>query len=564
MNVSMRLGTTQVSALVNIMALNGFFSRIYCPVSFQLRILARRHVRTASPMLVTTRRASSWRGTSCLSFSFSKTPKVLFGRLEFPFSSMAHQPEHDNDDFTREIPFFLADIGEGIAEVELLQWYVNVGDSVAQFDRICEVQSDKATVEITSRYDGVITSLNGAVGDMVAVGSPLLHLRVKGKATESTTSSNNEAESVTLNNVDEKQDRLQIPSLESNYDIDGKSNDSTRALTAMKSSTKVLTTPAVRKLAMDYDLDLGNMVGTGPKGRILKADVKKLLRDKGLLEEETESTDAAARQPQPTLEEDTVVEIKGYNRLMVKSMTASLEIPHMCYADEVNMNAILKCRRELKPLAESHGIKLSLLPFAIKAASLSMKEYPVINSTLNKEQYKLTYRASHNIGVAMDTPRGLAVPVVKDCQNLSVMEIALELERLKKLVRAMFIALCRDFDTFQHSHVCFFICHSLQASEGSLSEGDITDATFTLSNIGAIGGTYMSPIVTSPQVAIGAMGRIQRLPRFGADNVIEEINIMQISWGGDHRVIDGATMARFSNQWKNYMESPMTMVFAMK
>jgi 2-oxoisovalerate dehydrogenase E2 component (dihydrolipoyl transacylase) len=157
---------------------------------------------------------------------------------------------------------------------------------------------------------------------MVAVGSPLLHLRVKGKATESTTISNNEAESVTLNNVDEKQDRLQIPSLESNYDIEGKSNDSTRALTAMKSSTKVLTTPAVRKLAMDYDLDLGNMVGTGPKGRILKADVKKLLRDKGLLEEETESTDAAARQPQPTLEEDTVVEIKGYNRLMVKSMTA--------------------------------------------------------------------------------------------------------------------------------------------------------------------------------------------------------------------------------------------------
>jgi 2-oxoisovalerate dehydrogenase E2 component (dihydrolipoyl transacylase) len=470
-----------------------------------------------------------------LSFSFSKTPKVLSGRLEFPFSSMAHQPEHDNDDFTREIPFFLADIGEGIAEVELLQWYVNVGDSVAQFDRICEVQSDKATVEITSRYDGVITSLNGAVGDMVAVGSPLLHLRVKGKATESATSSNDEAESVTLNNVDEKQDRLQIPSLESNYDIEGKSNDSTRALTAMKSSTKVLTTPAVRKLAMDYDLDLGNMVGTGPKGRILKADVKKLLRDKGLLEEETESTDAAARQPQPTLEEDTVVEIKGYNRLMVKSMTASLTIPHMCYADEVNMNAILKCRRELRPLAESHGIKLSLLPFAIKAASLSMKEYPVINSTLNKEQYKLTYRASHNIGVAMDTPRGLAVPVVKDCQNLSVMEIAFELERLKKL-----------------------------ASEGSLSEGDITDATFTLSNIGAIGGTYMSPIVTSPQVAIGAMGRIQRLPRFGADNVIEEINIMQISWGGDHRVIDGATMARFSNQWKNYMESPMTMVFAMK
>lgn len=98
-----------------------------------------------------------------------------------------------------------------------------------------------------------------------------------------------------------------------------------------------------------------------------------------------------------------------------------------------------------------------------------------------------------------------------------------------------------------------------------MAESDITDATFTLSNIGAIGGTYMSPIVTSPQVAIGAMGRIQRLPRFVEDSYdVEETNIMQISWGGDHRVIDGATMARFSNQWKDYMESPMSMVFSMK
>ena len=318
---------------------------------------------------------------------------------------------------------------------------------------------------------------------------------------------------------------------------------------------------------MDYDLDLGNMVGTGPKGRILKADVMKLLKDSGLLDEQVKSD---AKQPAPSqvsqeaVVEDTIVEIKGYNRLMVKSMTASLQIPHMCYSDEINMNAILQCRQELKPLAESHGIKLSLLPFAIKAASLAMKEYPVVNSTLNVEEYKLTYRANHNVGVAMDTPRGLAVPVVKDCQNLSVMDIALELERLKKLVRNVMcrsvacLAVTVDFG----SRV--ITTHS-KASEGALAESDITDATFTLSNIGAIGGTYMSPIVTSPQVAIGAMGRIQRLPRFVDDSFnVEETHIMQISWGGDHRVIDGATMARFSNQWKEYMESPMSMVFAMK
>lgn len=356
----------------------------------------------------------------------------IFVPLSRFFSSVAQ--DADDDHSSRVIPFLLADIGEGIAEVELLQWYVNEGDHVAQFDRICEVQSDKATVEITSRYDGIIERLDGASGDMISVGSPLLHIRIVDEEDEGGQQATNEETasttnvSATLNNVDDEQDRLHIPSLQSKYEIG--SDDKTTTV-----ASKVLTTPAVRKLAMDYDLDLGNMVGTGPKGRILKADVMKLLKDGGILDEE-ESTQPTAPAQTATVVEDTVVEIKGYNRLMVKSMTASLQIPHMCYSDEINMNAILKCRQELKPLAESHGIRLSLLPFAIKAASLAMKEYPVVNSTLDAQEYKLTYRASHNIGVAMDTPRGLAVPVVKDCQDRSVMEIALELERLKKLVRA--------------------------------------------------------------------------------------------------------------------------------
>lgn len=407
-----------------------------------MRVLGRRQGRSC-PMLTVSRPASSLRATSrLLTASSISSSEVLISHYGHKISSnrtLSSLAQDDDDEApsnTKVIPFLLADIGEGIAEVELLQWYANVGDSVAQFDRICEVQSDKATVEITSRYDGVITALDGAVGDMISVGSPLLHIRVSG-GREAGENEGNESVSATLNNVDDKQDRLQIPSLQSKYEIGtGKQQTSPESLSKSLSS-KVLTTPAVRKLAMDYDLDLGNMVGTGPKGRILKADVIKLLKDGGLLDEETVSTDIAKQSQQAALavEEDTVVEIKGYNRLMVKSMTASLAIPHMCYSDEINMNAILACRQELKPLAESLGIKLSLLPFAIKAASLSMKPYPVINSTLNAEQYKLTYRASHNIGVAMDTPRGLAVPVVKNCQNLSVMEIAMELERLKKLVR---------------------------------------------------------------------------------------------------------------------------------
>lgn len=344
------------------------------------------------------------------------------------FSSLAQEEPESKT----VIPFLLADIGEGIAEVELLQWYVTPGDHVAQFDRICEVQSDKATVEITSRYDGVIERLDGEVGDMISVGTPLLHIAVASKDDERKTEDKPETPS-TLNNVDDKEDRLHIPSLASKFDLD----NNTEQVPASKTA-KVLTTPAVRKLSMDYDLDLGNIVGTGPKGRVLKADVLKILKDSGILDEG--STDSqqpkTAPGPKEDVVEDQTVELKGFTRLMVKSMTASLKIPHMCYADEIIMNEILKCRQELKPLAESHGVKLSLLPFAMKAASLAMKEYPVLNSTLNAEEYKVTYRANHNIGVAMDTPRGLAVPVVKECQNLSVLEIARELERLKNLVRA--------------------------------------------------------------------------------------------------------------------------------
>ena len=447
--------------------------------------------------------------------------------------------DHDN---TKVVPFLLADIGEGIAEVELLQWFVEPGMRVQQFDRVCEVQSDKATVEITSRFDGVIDSLNGQVGDMISVGSPLLHIAVEDSA--STPSPDPPASAPTpvptLHNIDDKQDRLHIPQVASTFPEYDNYDDTGANEAKLRAPSKVLATPAVRKLGMDHDIDLGSIAGTGPKGRILKGDLLKIIKAKEGAPVYQPPTGIArtssAGEPVLATEEDTVVPIRGYNRLMVKSMTESLQVPQMCYSDEVNMNALKLCREELKPLAASQGVKLSYLPLLIKAASLAIADYPVLNSSINVEDFTLTYHNDHNIGVAMDSPRGLVVPVIKKCQSLSILDIARELTRLQEA-----------------------------AKEGSLYEDDISGVTFSLSNIGAIGGTYMSPIVAPPQVAIGAIGKIQRLPRFvGDSNEVEEANIMQISWGGDHRVVDGATLARFSNQWKVYLERPMTMTFSMK
>lgn len=446
---------------------------------------------------------------------------------------------NEKESSKQTVPFLLADIGEGIAEVELLQWFVSPGDSVRQFDPVCEVQSDKATVEITSRYDGVVTSLEGQVGDIIAVGNPLMHLTLNAGNNVSTTtdappklSSIQEEEHVQQSLPDE-------PTQKQDYGEHDLKISASGAIPAPNNVfAKILATPAVRRLGKENNIDLMSIEGSGRDGRVVKSDVLRILakQDSGVVSSNTQKdqpmSDSALA---TTTKATTTMPIRGYSRLMIKSMEASLQLPHMCYSDEVDMTQLKECRSQLQQsnlLLDSSVNKLSYLPFFVKAASLAIKDFPMINATIDAEACTMTYHVDHHIGVAMDTSRGLAVPVVRSCQNKSVLEIAIELNRLRDL-----------------------------ASTNALNEHDIANPTFTMSNIGAIGGTYMSPIVTPPQVAIGAMGKIQRLPRFVDDHSdeIRSAHIMQISWAADHRAIDGATMARFSNRWKSLIESPMTM-----
>lgn len=487
----------------------------------------------------------------------------------FSTASVSHQSD--------VIPFVLADIGEGIAEVELLQWFIQEGDQVHQFDRICEVQSDKATVEITSRYDGRITSLQHEKGDMVKVGTPLLYLESNGDNHVSnlqTTPSH--AQHM------EEHERLRIPSIGSQYHLStdhrGKGDDTGNGVNPPVVSlqndideshggprstfpSKVLTTPATRKLAMEYSIDLPSIIGTGPNGRVLKGDVLTVLKERGLMPTNNEQqaspksdermvssayvapVDSTKEKSSLTndsvvtsidqvvlpLKQDTAMEIRGYNRLMVQSMTTSLQIPHMVYADEINVTG----------LRTQYKATLPFLPYCIKATSMALGKYPLLNASFDAEANRIMLWADHNIGIAMDTPRGLIVPVIKQVQNKSLAEIVSELQRLKQCAR-----------------------------DSSVPPEDLRGATFTLSNIGAIGGggTYMSPIVTSPQVAIGALGKVQRVPRFVGENSteVQETYIVNVSWGGDHRVVDGATMARFHTQWKKYLEDPIFLVQEMK
>lgn len=327
---------------------------------------------------------------------------------------------------------------------------------------------------------------------------------------------------------------------------------------------KTQATPAVRRLASENNIKLSEVVGTGKDGRILKEDILNFIaRQTGAIlppapfQEIRPPLPAAAAPPAPAAKpkeqmtppnvptpaipkpvftgKDRTEPIKGFQKAMVKAMSAALKIPHFGYKDEVDLSQLVWLRSELKGLAESRGVKLSYMPFFIKAASLGLLHFPILNSSLDENCTNITYKAAHNIGLAMDTNQGLLVPNAKNVQMLSVFEIAVELNRLQTLGAA-----------------------------GQLGTTDLTGGTFTLSNIGSIGGTYTKPVILPPEVAIGALGKIQMLPRFNHKGEVVKAHIMNVSWSADHRIIDGATMCRFSNLWKSYLENPASMVLDLK
>ena len=444
--------------------------------------------------------------------------------------------------------FRLADIGEGIAEVELLKWFVKEGDNIKSFDRICEVQSDKATVEITSRYDGKVAVIHHSEGSIVKVGSVLVDIH-----TAETTQSK-------LTNIGEAQTALQgTPTAEPPSPAFSREATlfSTRSAAG---GDRAQATPAVRKIAKENGLDLNKVVGSGPRGRILKDDVLRLLGSQGggaglggigsiggvQVSAAAIPSPSRVTAPPAAIAEDVHVPIRGVQRLMVKSMTAALEVQHLTYCEEVVLDKLVQLRKDLKEIGKARNIKVSYMPIMIKAASIALAQYPMLNATVAADVSETIYHAHHNIGVAMDTPRGLIVPVIKNVQSKSIFDIASELASLQEM-----------------------------AKTGTLTESQLQGGTFTLSNIGSIGGTYAVPVLVVPQVAIGAFGRLQVVPRYvkpdgslatSVDEVEDEellpkpTTVMNVSWSADHRVVDGATVAKFSNLWKSLLESPQAML----
>lgn len=406
------------------------------------------------------------------------------------------------------VPFVLADIGEGISEVTVKEWYVNVGDVVSEFDDVCEVESDKATVTITSRYSGVVTKVHYETGATARVGSALVDIEVVEDGDTAAAEQVADGPEVVADNVEEV--------------IAASSGEPAGADAAGAGVTaQVLTTPAVRRIAAEKGIDLTTVRGTGKQGRVLKEDVLGPA-DQWSAPAPSPTATAVGSRPPLSVPLQDFVPLTGYAKTMRNTMEASNKIPTLVITDEVNLTRLIELKEQLAP-----HIKLTLLPFLLKATSLALARHPRINSTASPDFGSYRPNASHNIGVAIDTPLGLAVPNVKDVQTLSVVGVARRLAELRA-----------------------------KAAAGKLAPSDVTGGTFTLSNMGTIAGSAFQPMILPPEVAIGALGRINYRPRYDDQHQLVRTPVMGVSWGADHRILDGAAVARFFKDWKTYVENP--------
>ena len=412
--------------------------------------------------------------------------------------------------------FILPDIGEGIVECELVKWLVNEGDTIEEDQPVVEVMTDKALVEIPAKHSGTIVSLCYQQGDIAKVHSALFTMHIAGEDNAGVDKDGGGAGN-TDSNV-------------SQNDV-GKVNEKSNDFTANKH--KVLASPAVRRVAREKDIDLSKVQGSGEKGRILKCDLASETSSSHTTGEI--ATDASVNQKvaRATGQGATTVErISGMKAAMAKQMVHSVStIPHFTVSEEIQMDALMALRAQLKEDFAEQGVKLSFMPFFIKALSMALKAFPTINSQVNDDCTELTYFHDHNIGMAVDGKLGLMVPNIKGVQDMSIFEIA---TRASELIE--------------------------QARQGRLKATDLTGGTVSISNIGVLGGTVATPVINHPEAAIVALGKIQRLPRYDDKDQVVPVNIMHVSWSGDHRIIDGATMVRFNNLWKSYLEQPMTML----
>ncbi len=435
----------------------------------------------------------------------------------------------------------MPDIGEGIAEVELVAWHVQVGDTVSEDQILADVMTDKATVEIPSHVAGVVLSLDAAVGQVVAVGSEIIHIEVAdtaGKEAPKPDSLSVDALSLRAptRNPGLPGSRVAPGMTNSSPVVGSTSADPGGLKPALQGSRAALTppgskpiaAPAVRHRAWELGIDLINVTGTGPAGRITQADLDAHAQHSG-----TSQTKAASdpRYAQGTLEE--AIPVIGLRRKIAQKMQeAKRRIPHFTYVEEVDVTELEDLRARLNTQYGASRGRLTLLPFLIRAIVLAVRDHPEVNARYDDEAAVVTRFAAVHLGLATQTSGGLMVPVIRHAETLDLWSCAAEILRLAEAAR-----------------------------NGKATREELSGSTLTVTSLGPLAGIAHTPVINHPEVAIIGPNRIVERPMIRGGLVVAR-KMMNVSSSFDHRVVDGMNAAEFIQQIRAYLECPGTLLLA--
>ncbi len=423
----------------------------------------------------------------------------------------------------------MPDIGEGIAEVELVAWHIQVGDVVAEDQILADVMTDKATVEIPSHVAGTVVSLNASVGEVVAVGTEIIHIEVQNDALALI-----DKGIVATKKEVSKPLPVPVPQLIPVPPVQPPLPPqlSQMPLTAATQTPnpRPIAAPAVRRKAWELGLDLAQVKATGPAGRVTQADLARHVPGGGATHAAPQNTGAADPRYTPQAAEEVIPVIGLRRKIAQKMQEAKRHIPHFTYVEEIDVTELEDLRARLNAQYASTRGRLTLLPFLMRAMVLAVRDHPEVNARFDDETNQLTRFAAVHLGLATQTSSGLMVPVIRHAETLDLWASAAAVLRMSDAARS-----------------------------AKATREELTGSTITLTSLGALGGIVSTPVINHPEVAIVGTNRMVERPVIKAGQVVTR-KMMNLSSSFDHRVVDGMQAAEFIQQIRGYLECPGTLL----
>ncbi|WP_170006843.1 dihydrolipoamide acetyltransferase family protein [Bacillus fonticola] len=428
--------------------------------------------------------------------------------------------------------FKLPDIGEGIHEGEIVKWFVKPGDEVKEDDVLCEVQNDKAVVEIPCPVDGKVEEIKVEEGVTAVVGDTIITFDAPGYDSGDTGSDEPKEEPKKEEPKQEKAPKKDAAKESEEKEQTPKSEPAQQK--EVDPNRRVIAMPSVRKYAREQDIDIRQVAGSGKNGRVLKDDIDSFKAGGQKAPEATapeakaEEATGPAKQAIPEGQyPETREKMSGIRKAISKAMVKSKHTaPHVTLMDEIDVTKLVSHRKRFKEVAAERNIKLTFLPYVVKALVSALREYPTLNTSIDDETSEIIHKHYFNIGIAADTDKGLMVPVVKDADRKSMFAISDQINEL-----------------------------ATKARDGKLSAEEMKGASCTITNIGSAGGQWFTPLINHPEVAILGIGRIAEKPVV-KDGEIVAAPVLALSLSFDHRIIDGATAQNALNLIKRLLNDP--------